>query len=605
MQMAIAIAQGGFDTVEPKRNPGQESLSTGGGPSFQTGDVSVSFIQRHQFDTSEELETVFVADLAFTQAHLPTDPIKDAPLRKHLDTGAQETCLGYRTEPGPMARMRTTRARRHGEDAAGEARGASSFCGRVRHEALRQAPCLCSRQSQLCSWPRPSQPTNVVSAFAACSWPLLGGLDAILACTDATERSDALCPSRRDLEIRPRRKNRSRLGCLRRCFRAPPHLGMDAIMVVSRDRIDPYRDSSFSTIDDRLHSVIRNKLMPSHGDKDVDNLHRHIDEQVANLARLIDTEDVSTGPSRYKGVDLAQKVQYFALDVISTLALGRTLGHLAEDQDKFRYIETENQTVCILVSTTLIPGVIRVLQSPYFKWVMPRIGDMAGIGNVINHPIDDAVSHDLATSIRASAGRDGPGNQAGAHLVSHLRRRGTRAPIPPGGHARRPAHVPTRAALYPEVSSRDEVLCGVPAPAGANVAWSPQSVMRDQDIFGSEADLFRPERWLDRTQKSKPREQSVMMAFASGSRRESLGRNIAMTELNKIYVEVSNTKVVACEWHGGWLSNQETDRPGGPASWAPRLYAAGPQESMEVVPCRTVLFSQTDFSVRITRRASC
>lgn len=55
---------------------------------------------------------------------------------------------------------------------------------------------------------------------------------------------------------------------------------------------------------------------------------------------------------------------------------------------------------------------------------------------------------------------------------------------------------PPAAALHPKVCDTDEVLCGVSVPAGTNVAWSPWSIMRNKQVFGADADLFRPERWL-------------------------------------------------------------------------------------------------------------
>lgn len=356
-------------------------------------------------------------------------------------------------------------------------------------------------------------------------------------------------------------------------------------------RIDPYRDSSFSTIDDSLHGAIRNKLLPGYGGKDVDNLHQLIDEQVANLVKLIETKYLSDN-DRYRAVDLAQKIQYFALDVISSLAFGKAFGYMESDQDKFRYIETTGKTVYILVSTTLIPGVISMLQSPYLRWIMPSVKDMGGIGDVISlaeevvaerygdNPIvkrdmlGSFVTHGLsqkdteaealvqiiagsettATAIRSTmlfimtsphvytrlqteidaAAREGrissPITDAEARAFEYLQ-----AVIMEGLRLWPPA-----AALYPKVSKRDEVVCGVHIPAGTNVAWSPWTIMRSHDIFGEDADLFRPERWPGPEEKAKLMEQTVMMAFAMGSRWECLGRNIAMIELNKIFVEVSS-----------------------------------------------------------------
>ena len=64
--------------------------------------------------------------------------------------------------------------------------------------------------------------------------------------------------------------------------------------------------------------------------------------------------------------------------------------------------------------------------------------------------------------------------------------------------------------------------------------------MRHEGTFGEDAEMSRPERWLDiPVNKWRVMEQTVLMDFASGSRWECLGKTIAMIELNKTYVEVS------------------------------------------------------------------
>ncbi|KAM3555544.1 hypothetical protein MY1884_005529 [Beauveria asiatica] len=113
-------------------------------------------------------------------------------------------------------------------------------------------------------------------------------------------------------------------------------------------RIDPYRDSS---------------------GKEVDNLHELVQDQVRSLVRLLDKHVAEGGGAR--NINMAQKIQYFALDTISSLAFDGSFGFMEGDEDKFRYIETTANTVYILVATALIPGVISLIQSPYLQWIAP------------------------------------------------------------------------------------------------------------------------------------------------------------------------------------------------------------------------------------------
>lgn len=354
-------------------------------------------------------------------------------------------------------------------------------------------------------------------------------------------------------------------------------------------RIDPYRDSSFSTIDDELHGAIRNKLLPGYGGKDVENIHQLINEQVENLVHLIENKYLSDSDS-YRAVDLAQKVKYFALDTISSLAFGKSFGFMSSDDDKFRYIETTDDTVHILTSTTLMPGVISLLQSPYLKGIVPKIKDMAGIGDVIRFAEEvvaerfsdkPVVKRDMLGSfvarglsqkdteaealVQMIAGSDTVATaiqstmlfimtsppvyqRLKTEIAAAICEGRVSSPIT-DTEARAFKYLqavifeglrlwPPAAALYPKVSYQDEVVCGLRIPAGTNIAWSPWSIMRDEEIFGLDCDLFRPERWIDASGNLKVMEQTVMMVFAAGSRWECLGRNIALMELNKVFVEV-------------------------------------------------------------------
>lgn len=62
--------------------------------------------------------------------------------------------------------------------------------------------------------------------------------------------------------------------------------------------------------------------------------------------------------------------------------------------------------------------------------------------------------------------------------------------------------------------------------------------MRNEEVWGPDAKLFRPERWLEGTLNERLRkEQDVEMCFGYG-KYQCLGKNIANIELNKIYVEL-------------------------------------------------------------------
>jgi len=75
-------------------------------------------------------------------------------------------------------------------------------------------------------------------------------------------------------------------------------------------------------------------------------------------------------------------------------------------------------------------------------------------------------------------------------------------------------------------------------PAGVEIGVNTWGMMRDEDVFGPDPEMFRPERWLG-IQESKYAEMARVVDLAFGSGRfKCLGRGVALMELNKIIVEV-------------------------------------------------------------------
>ncbi|KIW12773.1 hypothetical protein PV08_07960 [Exophiala spinifera] len=74
-------------------------------------------------------------------------------------------------------------------------------------------------------------------------------------------------------------------------------------------------------------------------------------------------------------------------------------------------------------------------------------------------------------------------------------------------------------------------------PAGTRIGMNPYVIHRNRDIFGEDAEYFRPERWLERDGKMMNR---YMLQFGQGSR-ICAGRHISVMEMNKALVELIRT----------------------------------------------------------------
>lgn len=67
-------------------------------------------------------------------------------------------------------------------------------------------------------------------------------------------------------------------------------------------------------------------------------------------------------------------------------------------------------------------------------------------------------------------------------------------------------------------------------PAGTTVGVNPWVVHRNQEVFGQDAESFKPERWLEGNRSDMDR---FFFAFGSGAR-VCLGRNISWMEMSKL-----------------------------------------------------------------------
>lgn len=95
-----------------------------------------------------------------------------------------------------------------------------------------------------------------------------------------------------------------------------------------------------------------------------------------------------------------------------------------------------------------------------------------------------------------------------------------------------------------------EELCGLRIPAGTAVGHNGPAMMRNETVFGPDAQVFRPERLLlsgggsvEEEERRAERWRVIDLAFGHG-RWTCAGRTLAMIELNKVYFEVSGIHIL-------------------------------------------------------------
>lgn len=89
------------------------------------------------------------------------------------------------------------------------------------------------------------------------------------------------------------------------------------------------------------------------------------------------------------------------------------------------------------------------------------------------------------------------------------------------------------------VPAQGDVIHGKTIPGGTAIGMNTSSLLRSKTLFGEDADLFRPERFIEANEaKRVAMERDVELVFGYG-RWMCSGKLVAFMELNKVFFEVS------------------------------------------------------------------
>lgn len=92
--------------------------------------------------------------------------------------------------------------------------------------------------------------------------------------------------------------------------------------------------------------------------------------------------------------------------------------------------------------------------------------------------------------------------------------------------------------IMKEVGPEGDTVNGIHIPAGTRIGHSTWAITHSPSVYGSDADCFRPERWLEADEKSKVLMQKhAEFVFGTG-RWGCPGRRVALKELSILLVEV-------------------------------------------------------------------
>ncbi|KAL4916479.1 cytochrome P450 [Aspergillus aurantiobrunneus] len=147
-------------------------------------------------------------------------------------------------------------------------------------------------------------------------------------------------------------------------------------------RIEHRRDNVFSQTDNAKHEQRRKQMAPGYSGRENLDLERSVDERLAELLHLIRSKYLSTN-HRTVPMDLAKKAQYFTLDVISSVGLGKPFGMLQSDSDIDSYLQSSEEGLAI-GHTALALGISWLPQVPYIgRFLAPSPQDPTGFGKMM------------------------------------------------------------------------------------------------------------------------------------------------------------------------------------------------------------------------------
>lgn len=347
----------------------------------------------------------------------------------------------------------------------------------------------------------------------------------------------------------------------------------------------PGSDTVVTHLDERKHEDLRKKMAAGYSGKENHSLEQSVDNRLQDLVDLIERKYISSD-KQSKRLDLARVALFFTLDVISDIAFSRPFGDLTKDEDTYGYIKATAEAMKFMNLLSGAPFLYKIMRSSVLSYFAPSVKDKTGLGPIIGVARDEVrtrygpdkkenwdmlgsfVRHGLTQEeaeaeavLQIFAGSDTTGTAIRSTLLyiistpevlSQLRREiDTTKPASPISHAEAKQMPYLQAVireglrmLPPVISMQDkvcpaegDVVSGFRVPGGVTVCFNVMAYQRNH-VFAPDPDVFRPSRWLTQPPELvADMDRTVDLVFSAG-RYQCLGKNVAMMELNKIYVEL-------------------------------------------------------------------
>ncbi|KAH7196656.1 cytochrome P450 [Fusarium flagelliforme] len=355
-------------------------------------------------------------------------------------------------------------------------------------------------------------------------------------------------------------------------------------------RIVPNVDNVVSERDEVKHKAMRAKMAPGYAIKENEGygFEAGIDRQLLNFMSLIDRKYLSS-TSKSTPLDFAEKTQFFALDVIGDVSFGEPFGYLSQDEDLYQYNEINESSLPVMNIVSVYPWLGRIVHRWPLSLLLPREEDQVGFGRLMgfaNQLVRKRLADGAATTkdmmqahINSGMNKEEliqqafisiiAGSNTTAHalrmivlalianpaaytsLITEIRQHSpsVNTPISWTQTQKMPylqAVVREGLRMWPPVAGlgfkqvppQGDTINGFFVPGGTQVGQGFYAVGRSKLVWGEDADVFRPERWL---LAGQDRSREMIAAFDTHfghGKYSCLGKPIALMEIHKAVFEL-------------------------------------------------------------------
>ncbi|KAI8688953.1 hypothetical protein NCS55_00150600 [Fusarium keratoplasticum] len=355
-------------------------------------------------------------------------------------------------------------------------------------------------------------------------------------------------------------------------------------------RIVPDVDNVVSERNEAKHKAMKAKMTPGYSGKENDGFgfEAGLDRQLLNFIALLDRKYTSA-PGETRPVDLAEKTQFFALDAIGDVSFGEPFGYLTQDEDLYHYNEINASSLSAMDIVSVYPWLTKIVHRWPLKLLLPREGDQVGFGRLMGFATQFvrgrlAEGAAPAKDMMQAHINNGMNEEeliqqvfisiiAGSNSSAHALRMIILSIITnPPAHASLLAEIhqhassvstpiswaqiqtlpylqavvreglrmwPPLAGLgFKQVPPEGDTINGYFVPGGTQVGQGFHAVGRSRLVWGEDADMFRPERWLIADESELKRMTAAWDTHFGHGKYVCLGKPIALMEIHKAVFEL-------------------------------------------------------------------